>query len=104
MGGGYVSTGYGKSAAHCQAMGDAKRGVISATMMGNTNHGQPVDLTQRGARLGVFHCRCGCGQCDSSGWYAKGMQCASCYQKARRNVKAGRNGADIKGVSYCAPM
>ncbi len=65
------------SAAHCQAISDAHLGHT----MGN---GRPVDLTQPKARQGVCHCRCGC---------------SSCYQKARRNEKAGRT-----GVPYCARM
>ncbi len=49
----------------------------------------------------MCHCRCGC---DSSCWFANGLQCASCYKKAGRNVKAGGIGVDGKGFPYCAPM
>jgi hypothetical protein len=81
------------SAAHCQAISDGMQGV------GHEGNGRPVDLTQPRARQGVCHCRCGCGPCDSSKWYANGLQCASCYQKAGRNEKAGRTGGP-----YCARM
>jgi hypothetical protein len=55
------------SAAHCQAISDGMQGV---SRVGN---GQPVDLTKPNARQGVCHCRCGCGPCDSSRWYANGL-------------------------------
>ncbi len=52
----------------------------------------------------MCHCRCGCGPCDSSKWYANGLQYRSCYMKALRNVEAGRTGVNGKGVPYCAPL
>jgi hypothetical protein len=88
-----AKTGVALSAAHRQAISDAKQGVPQLSHVGN---GRPVDLTQRRARQGVCHCQCGCGPCDSSKW--------SCYMKALRNVEAGRTGVDGKGVPYCAPM